>query len=81
MAHHIPIQNLALVPDHLAPILGHYPDLVQDPVLGLVLGHAPTLGHLTPAGLEVEVAAIDQDHALQHSIVLAVDLHHIEVGK
>lgn len=76
---HIPIQNLALVPDHLAPILGHYPDHGQDPVHGLVLDHAPSLAHHTPAGLEVEVVAIDQGHALQHSIVLAVDLHHIEV--
>lgn len=81
MAHHIPIQNLALGPDHHAPTLDQFPDLGQDPAHALVPDHAPTLAHRTPAGAEGEAVAIDLGHALQHIIAPAVDHHLIGVGR
>lgn len=79
VAHHIPIQNLALGPDHHAPTLDHHPGLGQDHAL--VPDHAPSLAHHTPAGAEVEAVAIDPGHALLHTIAPTVDLHRIGVGR
>lgn len=81
VVHLIPIQNLALGPDHHAPTLDHYPDLGQDPARALVPDHAPTLAHHTPAGAEVEAVVIDPGHALLHTIVPTVDLHRLGVGR
>lgn len=74
-AHRIPIQNLALGPDHHAHILDHYPAHVLDPAR--VPGHAPSHVHRTPAEAEVGVAAFGLDHGVRRTIVLGADHHHI----